>query len=127
MFTSKSDFWMTLAGGAAVVSGLLLCRSEMVTLANVGYDFVQNSLDEKDIPLKSIGGTGTTTLTDEEELQLALKYGTSFVLVTGGMAALTRGLRRTQGTALLLEARRIEQAVNGTVEVGEVSLNVTQD
>ncbi len=128
MFSSRSDLLLTVAGGVALTAGLLLCRSEATTLARTAYDFVQDSLDGKDTPVKAAGGTvRAPSLTQDEEMKLVLKYMASAALVVGGISALRRGLQRTKGSASLIEARKIEQMVYGSVEIGSISLNATQD
>lgn len=129
---SRPDLGLTIAGICALGAGILCSHEEIPSLASALYDYIQDSLsvDEKEDP----DPQPATVLSWKDEkkkkkadLRRGLRFIGSVVLIGSGTWLLQRGLQCRGGAERLTRARRIEQIVTKSVEVGSTPLNVTQN
>ncbi len=126
---TKEDLVMTIVGGITLAVGVFSGRSHIFSFAKAVHHFVKDSLSVEESPEISSSSTvpKVEPMTPGEAWKKLGNYVLPVVLAMGGIRALKRGLNCSQGSKLLQEARQIEQVIYGSIEVGSVPLNVTQD
>ena len=128
-WSNRSDLVMTVAGGAALATGLLTLTPEIACLAKMTYEFIQDSLDPEEIPKAPVVAPPAIVAPPDPNAEAwkVIGYMGSAALIVGGIAFLKRGLSCVKGRWRAQESAKIEQAIYGTVEVGGISLNAIHD